>query len=467
MLLTISEFIGHLHPILVHLPIGILLLAVCFQFLSYKEKYSALGTAVGVSLFLGMIGAVASCISGFLLSQTGDYNSGLVNNHQWFGITTAVVSILAYYFYARQKLFLKWILLLLALLIIITGHLGGSLTHGEGYVTNSFNTDTNNTVLQKPIANVQEAVLYSDVIQPILQSKCYNCHGANKQKGKLRLDEPDFITKGGKNGTVAVWGKTEESELIKRILLPVENDNHMPPDKKPQLQQQDIALLNWWVSSGAAFNKKIKDLPQNEKIKQVLSALQSGVVTKENKIIDIPAAPVEKAADADVAKLKMLGVVVIPVAQNSNYLSANFITANFTDKDLQLLLPLQKQLLWLKLGNTKITDAGLPAIAALTNLNKLYLENTAVTDKGIAQLNTLLQLQYLNITGTAVSTNGLIQLKNLQNLQQLYLFNTKVAATNYTDIKKIFANTVIDTGGYKTTMLPTDTMLVKPPAIKK
>ena len=469
MLLTFSEFIGHFHPVLVHLPIGILLAAVIFYFLSKKEKYKSLHVAVGISLVLGMISAIASCISGYLLSTTDDYNEQMIFQHQWLGIATAFISILAYYFYKKEKSFLKWVMLLLSLLIIITGHLGGSLTHGSNYLTSAFSSaaDSNSSATIKPIANVQEAALYSDVIQPILQTKCYSCHGANKQKGKLRLDEQNFILKGGKDGAIIIAGNTDESELIKRILLPKEDEDHMPPKEKPQLSKNDIELIHWWVSSGADFNKKIKELPQTDKIKPALLALQSAPVKEENKIADIPSKPIGKASDSAVQKLKTLGVMILPVAQNSNYLSANFITAIFTDKDLELLEQIKDQLIWLKLGNTKITDAGLIAVSKLKNLTKLYVENTAVTDNGLGSLKNLQQLQYLNLTATKVTANGITQLKELKNLQQIYLFKTGVTGTDYFNLKKLFPQTVIDTGGYKLEMLVTDTTLVKPPKVKK
>jgi uncharacterized membrane protein/mono/diheme cytochrome c family protein len=458
------EFIGHFHPVLVHLPIGILLVAVLFQLLSQKEKYKSLGTAVGISLLVGVISAVLSCISGFMLSQSGDYDEQLVSRHQWLGIATTVISLLAYYLYKKQKGFLKWVMPVLAVLIIVTGHLGGSLTHGSDYLFSGLSDSAaGSNIKAKTVAIVQEAMVYADVIKPVLQTKCYNCHGENKQKGKLRLDEQNFILKGGKDGPVLIAGKEDESELIKRILLSIENENHMPPKEKPQLSAHEIELLRWWVSTGASFDKKVKDIAQNDKIKPTLLALQTGAAKEVIAVPDIPAAPVKKADEAAIQKLKALGAVVIPVAQNSHYLSANFITAVFTDKDLHFLAQIKDQLIWLKLGNTKITDSALTFVSKLTNLTRLYAENTGISDKGIAQLKTLAQLKYLNITGTKITAGGIMQLKDLKSLQQLFLYKTGVTGNDYAGLKKIFPATVIDTGGYKTQMLAADTMLVKPP----
>ena len=137
-LLSITDFIGHLHPVLVHLPIGILLLAGLFQLLALKPKYASLHGATSIALFWGMISAILSCISGYLLSQSGDYDEEPVNTHKWFAIATASISLIAYLFNRWENEFAKWVILLMIPLIIITGHLGGSLTYGSEYLTKGF-----------------------------------------------------------------------------------------------------------------------------------------------------------------------------------------------------------------------------------------------------------------------------------------------------------------------------------------
>lgn len=465
-LFSIPEFIGRFHPVLVHLPIGILLLAALFQLMSRKEKFKSLNTAVGISLFWGTLFAIASCISGFLLSNTDDYDEALIFKHQWFGIAVAVISLIAYLLNKKNNILTKYAITLLALLIIITGHLGGSITHGSDYLTKVFSSDKENSkeAKRKPIPNIQEAVVYNDIVKPILESKCYGCHGANKQKGKLRLDLPDFILKGGKDGKIIVAGKVDESDLIKRILLSKESKDHMPPKEKPQLSKQDIDLLHWWVASGADFNKKVNALTQTEKIKPLLLALQSAEVKEESKLLDVPEKAVEKAEPAVIKKLKDRGIVVMPVAQNSNYLSANFVAVDsFTKKDILLLEPLKKQLIWLKLGSSKTTDEVLEEIAKLTSLIRLSLEKTFITDKGLQQLKNLSQLQYLNLVGTKVTAQGIEQLKELKNLQQIYLYQTAISPGEWKNLKKAFPKTMIDTGGYKVPMLVSDTTEKKAP----
>ncbi|HEX4850526.1 MAG TPA: DUF2231 domain-containing protein, partial [Puia sp.] len=137
MFLSIPEFIGHLHPVLVHLPIGILLLGCLFLWQSRKDKTENLQSAINVILFWGMVSAIITCITGYILSTTGEYEESLVDFHQWMGISVAVVSILVFYIHKKNILY-RWqglITILLLLLVVITGHLGGSLTHGTDYLT--------------------------------------------------------------------------------------------------------------------------------------------------------------------------------------------------------------------------------------------------------------------------------------------------------------------------------------------
>ena len=468
MLISISEFFGHFHVVLVHLPIGILLLACVFQWLERKPRFSSLRTATNIALLIGMTFAIFSALTGYLLSFTGDYDESLVITHQWFGISVAVVSIAMFYFHSKAASFRTQVSvsILLFALIVITGHLGGSLTHGSGYLTKTWSLSSDTVAIRKPIPNVQEAMVYSDVIQPVLQAKCYSCHGKNKQKGKLRMDDSLRLMKGGKDGPVIIPGNVAKSEMAKRLSLPREDDDHMPPKEKPQPTEQEIALIHWWIAAGAPFDKKVKQLEQPEELKPALLALQK-VDVKRVIVPDLPSKPVSKANDEAIKKLKDIGAVVEPVAQNTNYLAANFVTVtNAGDKEVKMLLPLKEQLIELKLGSTFITDSALEVIAQFKNLMRLQLDRTKITDKGLANLKELQNLRYLNLVGTAVTEKGVLQLKDVKSLRSIYLYQTGVKKSEWNDLKKAFPKTLIDSGGYIVPLLPTDTTEVKPPKNK-
>ena len=452
------SLIGHFHPVLVHLPIGILLLACLFQWLVVKEQYKKLQPAIGIALFWGMVFAILSGISGYILNQGGEYDEQLSERHQWLGISVGVVSIIQYYLYRRSinAGFAKWIALLLFVLIIITGHLGGSLTHGSDYLTKSITTaPENQKPIRKTLTDVQSALVYKDIIAPLLQEKCYGCHGANKQKGKLRLDQPDYILKGGKEGNDVLAGNPANSELMKRLLLARNEEHHMPPKEKSQLTEKEIALLHWWIETGASFGKQVKELTQSEKVKPALMALQQ--VAIPDKIV-IPESPVEPADTAAMSALNRRGVVISPIVMNSNYLQANFFAVeNLSDKDIALLLPLKKQLLSVRLSNTIITDESVKILGQCTGLIKLYLDHTKISDKGLVNLQSITNLQYLNIVGTGITAQGLLQLKQLKNLHSVYLYQSSIKKEDWATLKSAFPGALLDSGGYIVPMLESDT----------
>jgi uncharacterized membrane protein len=465
--LSILEFIGHFHPLLVHLPIGILLTALFLQWLSRKEKYRSYQSAVPIVLLAGTIAAFFSCITGWVLSTTDDYDQTLVGWHMWMGIATAFTSLLLYAKTVNPRFSVsrKLLTLILLTLILITGHLGGSLTHGADYLTKPladiFGKDTLANAVIKPIPNVQEAYAYSDVVKPILQTKCYSCHGENKQKGKLRVDDSLLLMKGGKDGKVILSGNAKESDMIKRLLLPVDNEDHMPPKEKSQPSENQIALLEWWISQGAGFGKKVREVSQPDKIVPILFALQKTTVV-EKEAMDIPVSKVESADERIIEKMKTRGIVVLPVSQNSHYLQANFITDTLiSNEDLQLLTAIQKQLIWLKLGNTNISDANMTSIGQLGNLTQLSLEHTLISDNGLHSLQTLQNLQYLNLVGTAVTLQGIMQLKELKSIRSIYLYQTNINRKDWPELQNAFPKTKIDSGGYLVRTLATDTVLVK------
>lgn len=460
-MLGILDLGGRMHPVLVHLPIGILLLVCLYYIFSGTEKRRSQYSFINVALLCGMLTAIAACISGLLLANNGDYEAAAVSNHQWMGIIVAVAAAICYLMHRKQTAYLKVSMTVLAIAITLAGHLGGSITHGEDYLTVPF-SNANAQSPFKPLPNVQQAFVYNDIIKPILSAKCYSCHGSSKQKGKLRLDEPGFILKGGKEGAAIKWNHADESRMIERILLPQSHEDHMPPKEKPQLTRQETALLQWWVNSGAGFDKKVNQSRVSEKIKPVLLALQTGAIKTEAEVAIIPTKEVAKADEKAMEALKQKGIMVIPVAVNTNYLSVNFVGADkVTPEELKLLEPLKEQVIWLKAGYENLKDEDMKLVAKLPQLRRLHIEGNPVTDAGLAHLKALTQLQYINLSDTKVSAKGLAQLAGLKMLHSMYLYNIENAVFDLASLKKIWPKASIDTGGYKVPTLPTDTALVK------
>ncbi|MEO7987968.1 MAG: c-type cytochrome domain-containing protein [Chryseolinea sp.] len=461
---------GRLHPLLVHLPIGILLLAILLDWLS-RRRFELLRPAVRISLLIGASMAVLSCITGYMLSLQDDYKADILSWHLAMGISTAVLSVGLFLLFDSSSVMLKKIydggIIILLIVISITGHLGGSLTHGANYLTEVLPSPIKQWFLKDDaehvaIVNVQEALIYKDIIKPVLEEKCYSCHGETKQKGSLRLDLPEAILKGGKKGKTIVLQNPFDSEMIKRIYLPMNNEHHMPPKERSQITPAEVQLLQWWISKGASFDKKVNQITQPETIKSILKGLEAN---DENSFFvnhDISETPINKAPDSIIQKLRDKNIAVVPISKESNYLSVSFTgRPAATDEEISLLEPLRKNIIWLKLGSTKITDKALHQIGSFENLRRLSLDHTAISDNGMIELENLKQLQYLNVVGTSISVKGLMSLESLTKLKTLYVYQSALRKEDWSMLKTKLPNVTLDSGGYRVPSLPTDTVIVK------
>ena len=89
-------------------------------------------------------------------------------------------------------------------------------------------------------------------IQPLFETKCLECHNPSKVKGDLLMDTAANLLKGGENGPGLVAGKPDESEILKRVILPKGHDDVMPPKGDP-LAAGEIALVKQWIAEGAKW----------------------------------------------------------------------------------------------------------------------------------------------------------------------------------------------------------------------
>jgi mono/diheme cytochrome c family protein len=99
------------------------------------------------------------------------------------------------------------------------------------------------------IARADVTVDYTRQIKPILQARCYACHGVLKQKAGLRLDSAALAIKGGKGAATIVPGDAEASVLIDRISSEDDSDR-MPPEGE-HLKPSEIAAIRAWIDQGA------------------------------------------------------------------------------------------------------------------------------------------------------------------------------------------------------------------------
>lgn len=89
-------------------------------------------------------------------------------------------------------------------------------------------------------------------VRPIFERSCVECHGAEKQKGKFRLDARDYLLAGSENGEMVKPGKSAESALIHAVAR-LDEDSAMPPKKDKALTPEQVGKLRAWIDAGARY----------------------------------------------------------------------------------------------------------------------------------------------------------------------------------------------------------------------
>ena len=409
-------FLGRFHPVLLHLPIGLFAGVVLLEVYLLIGSVSRVPEKIHFLLTAAFYTTALSALFGIFLSWEGGYDSESVNFHKWAGVVTAGL-ILALDWLAKSrrdqpdKLPTGYLggLVVSIIAMTITGHQGGSLTHGSGFLT-QFNPFARDKEIGEDSA---EKSVFASHIQPVLQDYCYQCHSEEKIKGELRMDSFEFLLAGGVNGPALVAGDSETSAMIHRIHLPVAEEEHMPPQGKPQPNEEVVQLLSWWIDQGASETALLDELEVTPEVAvQFLEVDELDFLTRE-------AVEPELAALEDHTTLS-----VFFLAQDEHRLGVR--ANNATDGDLESLVSMKANIVELNLGKSKITDGGLDLIGQMTNLTHLYLNNTSITDAGIEKLVNLYQLEYLNLYGTEITDASLLVLRRLKALKKVFLWETQV-----------------------------------------
>ena len=102
-----------------------------------------------------------------------------------------------------------------------------------------------------PPAAAKQDLTYDKDIKAIFEKSCFKCHGAEKQKGKLRLDSLAAVLKGSEDGPILVAGKSAESGVVIAVARLVEDDAMPPADKGKPLSAAEVGLIRAWIDQGA------------------------------------------------------------------------------------------------------------------------------------------------------------------------------------------------------------------------
>lgn len=263
-------FLAPFHAVVLHFPIGFLTTAGILEIYRAFRPSTELRRVTALVLWLGLLTGIASATFGLMRAGSGDYDVKTMELHRLYGLAVpfATVAALVLQWLAGRNEARGWtrayrgLLVGTLALVVVAGHYGGNLTHGSKYLVENAPEFVRDLLEPEPepVVAAQATSLdarqrhYVEKVQPLLQAKCYKCHGAEKKKGAYRLDLPELAFKGGESGKVAIKpGDPIGSHLVKLILLPPQHDDVMPPEGKEPLSIEEIMILLDWIRNGAVF----------------------------------------------------------------------------------------------------------------------------------------------------------------------------------------------------------------------
>ncbi|MDY7395574.1 c-type cytochrome domain-containing protein [Aureibaculum sp. 2210JD6-5] len=407
-------FLGRFHPVLLHLPIGALALTFFVDIIGRVRKdypQQIITYALGFSA----ITAILTCVLGYFLSLEGGYGQEVLDIHFYTGILTAILASILFFVSAKNTLVAKKLVLpfFIATMISLTvaGHYGSVLTHGDNFLT-----EYAGPAKKEPTIEVVDSLqVFNDVIYKILDDKCIQCHNPTKTKGELSLISKDVILKGGESGEVLVAGNAHESLLYKQLLLPISDEDHMPPEGKPQLTKDEIWLLKHWIDSGLKFSGTYDNIAENDTLGKLL-----------NKYLVFDKTFIPRASSADIAEVSEAGFRVLELVPGNSKLSVKALNNDITKSQVNSLSLLKEQIVELDFSNVNINDDMTSVFKKMKNLKMLRLDNTKVTDKSIKNIKNIKNLEVLNLFNTAVTNNGLKELLAEIQPENIYVWKTDV-----------------------------------------
>ena len=381
----IIKYLGNFHPVVLHLPIGAFLFTFLL-FISQKYLKSNFDPAVRMGLLFSFITSIITSIFGYILHLNGDYDSVLVDRHMWLAIATTILIGFVLYLHKRQKPYNHVLssFVFATVLLIITGHNGGSLTHGKDYLKlPDFEKEIS-------IVSYDSIHVFNQVISPILDSKCVKCHNTGKSKGNLMLSSIDKILLGGEKGKIIKSNSSVDSRLYTYLNLPIDDEMHMPPDGNSQLNDNEKELIKLWIDEGADFYN-FRKMNDDNFSKEILSFLP-----KEIASVDPP-------NRNDLVKLIENEFRIERISTENNFIDVKYQGKSFKQSYLRLLSKVSDNIKRLDLSFVDLSSIDLSRVDNFENLTYLNLNNTKLTTKKIQKLDLDIQTLILSNNNFDVS----------------------------------------------------------------
>lgn len=449
--MDILNWLGRFHPALVHLPIGILVVASIFHLISSRNPEWKGAKVVPTLYLLGGSFAALAALAGWMLAREGGYQADTIFWHRWLGILLVLVSIILWRLNrTTSRVSSPWLSLALVAALVWVGHLGGQMTHGDDYLVENSPNFVKKLVSYEEGAHYStfsdpdSTLVYEDLIQPILVKKCWSCHSNNVTKGGLNMEDLQAFMEGGKNGKV-IEGNAAGSELFKRVTLDPESKKYMPP-KGNALSYGEIKLLEWWLDSGAPTEKYVTEVEATADIQSILMSRHE-LDTKPKSYIE--KTKVDPVTEEQMQKIHDQGFSIRQIAMNNNFVDVGWrdIDSLSVNQNIAVLAEIADKIAWLDLGGSTLEDASLEVIGQMTNLVRLKVEDNPLTDEGIKALKDLKHLESLNLYKTKITDICASDLSHLKALRKLFIWQTGFGDAGTTQLKAALPEVEV-IGGY-------------------
>lgn len=135
---SLTIFFGKLHPAIIHFPIALLSIAMLSEVASWMKIFQPISgyleKASATNLILGALFVIPAVISGIIFASHIGFPPEarkILFLHRWAAITTMIVALITagirLQHGEKAKFFYRSLLTFTALLVLITGYLGGAL----------------------------------------------------------------------------------------------------------------------------------------------------------------------------------------------------------------------------------------------------------------------------------------------------------------------------------------------------
>ena len=450
MLTELLDFLGSLHPLIVHLPIGIVLLTIAID-VFMRNKNNSVQRVITMGWFFSFFSGLLAALFGWFLGDNGYYFESQIDIHKWSGIAFVsicfIIWLLRYINFRFTKSFNRSVNLTSIILLTITGHFGGEMTHGQNYLFENLPYTQKKisvtTLSETKRSNNDSLFVYEDLIHPVLEEKCIACHNQNLASGGLNMSSVENMIKGGNSGAGIKNGNPFKSLIYKRVSFPHDHPKFMPPTGVP-LSYDQIATLEWWIDNGAEKQMPVT-LTRNDPKTLRLMELQYGLDLREKTYLETLS--LSSPSQEDLKSIEGEEYIWRFLNPEQSFLDLKFTKKKIEINDLLKVQPIKNNITWLNLADCMLNDNHLSYISNFPNLTRLKIQNNPlVTNKGIEALQKLEHLTELNLYGTRVSNNTLITLGQMKSLKKLFVWNTRITDKDIADFKALHPDVEVIAG---------------------